>query len=177
MKRMLTLAAVLPIALSASFVSLTASPAQAGDDRVCRGSIGARYVDGNVIVPRGAVCALNGTRVDGDVKVYRNARLVASGVKVGGNIQAGNAKRVVVRMRDGVRSRVDGNIQLKSGTYGGIVAGARVNGDIQLFSNRGRFTVRGNVVDGNLQCKSNSPRPIGGNNRVEGNKENQCRGL
>ncbi|WP_067435803.1 hypothetical protein [Nocardioides jensenii] len=176
MKRMLALAA-LPITLATTFVGISAPAAQAGDDRVCRGAIGARYIDGNVIVPRGATCSLNGTRVDGDVKVYRNARLVASGVKVGGNIQAGHAKRVVVRVRSGVPSRVDGNIQLKAGTNGGVIARARVNGDIQLFSNRGRFTVRGNVVDGNLQCKSNKPRPVGGNNRVEGNKENQCRGL
>lgn len=170
---MKTILAAIPLALAGSL--LVAAPASA-DDRVCRGTIGSKLIDGDVVVPKGASCTLLGTRVDGNVLVKGNATLVARGVKVDGNIQAGNHRRVVVTARDGSKSRVEGSVQLKQGG-GGTLLGMVVNGDIQLFSNDARFTVRGNRVDGNLQCKSNRPKPIGGNNVVEGNKEDQCRGL
>lgn len=170
---MKTFLAAIPLALAGSI--LVAAPASA-DDRVCRGTIGAKAIDGDVVVPKGASCTLLGTRVDGNVLVKGNATLVARGVKVNGNIQADNHRRVVVTTRDGSKSRVEGSVQLKQGG-GGKLLGMVVNGDIQLFGNDARFTVRGNRVDGNLQCKSNRPKPVGGNNVVEGNKEDQCRGL
>ena len=187
----------LPLLLSASM--LTAAPAMA-DDRRCTGSIGAVYVDGNVIVPRGATCTLRGTRVDGNVEVEGNAVLVARGARVQGNIQAANHRRVLVAPRTVnhrvVRSRVGGDVQLESGGRGHVVrtvVGGNiqvkqnrlrqvtnrnvVNGDLQAFSNQGGFRIFGNRIDGNLQCKSNDPRPVGDDNRVSGNKEDQCRGL
>ena len=170
---MKTILAALPLALAGAL--LVAAPAQA-DDRICRGTIGARAIDGNVVVPKGASCTLLGTRVDGNVLVKGNATLVARGAKVDGNIQADNHRRVVVTARNGSKTRVEGSVQLKQGG-GGKLLRLVVDGDIQLFSNDARFTVRGNRVDGNLQCKSTRPRPVGGNNVVEGNKEDQCRGL
>lgn len=177
MKRILTLLLALPLALAS--VLVVSAPAHA-DDRKCRGTIYARYIDGNVIVPKGATCHLKGTRVDGNVEVKRGARLFARGIRVNGNVQATRAKRVEIKLRgNGARARIDGNIQLKNGRNGGLIKRAVVDGDIQLFGNRGgaRFWVKGNVVDGNLQCKSNSPKPRGYNNRVQGDKENQCRGF
>jgi hypothetical protein len=44
-------------------ILLPAGPAQA-EERVCRGSIGAKTVD-NLRVPQGATCTLNGTYVKG----------------------------------------------------------------------------------------------------------------
>jgi hypothetical protein len=163
----------LPLALAGALVAV---PEAYADDRRCAGKIRAMSIDGNVIVPSGRTCKLIGTRVDDNVHVNANAELVAKGVRVGGNIQAENHKRVVVRPRKGVRSRVGGSIQLVQGGGGKLLRNI-VDGDIQLFSNDGRFKVRGNRLDGNLQCKSNRPRPVGGGNVVEGNKEDQCRGL
>lgn len=177
MKRILAALLALPLALAS--VLVLAAPAQA-DDRRCRGTIYARYIDGNVIVPAGATCYLKGTRVDGNVEVRRGARLFARGIRVNGNVQAKYAKRVEIKLRgDGSRSRIGGDIQLENGRNGGLVKRAVVGGDIQLFGNRGgaTFWVKGNIVDGNLQCKNNSPRPKGYNNRVDGNKEGQCRGF
>ena len=148
----------------------TAARAATNDERMCRGTIGARSLDVDIRVPSGATCRLKGTRIDGNVKVNRNATLVAAGVRVGGNIQAENAKSVVV-----TGSRVGGSIQLKQGRVGPInLTRNTIDSDIQLFSNRGKSVISRNVVDGNLQCKSNGPRPTGGANRVEGNKEDQC---
>lgn len=174
MKRILTSLALSGM-VATGLVAVSSAPAQA-DDRICRGTIGKRVVDGNVIVPRGAVCTLNGTTVKGDVEVKRNATVRVKGAYVDGNIQGENHKWVAVRPLNGKRTVVDGNIQLKQGG-GGNILNNRVDGDIQLFSNRGKFTVRNNTVDGNLQCKSNKPKPVGSKNRVKGNKEGQCRGM
>jgi hypothetical protein len=174
MKRLLV---AVPLVVAASVMT---APAAHADDRVCRGTIGASSIDGNVVVPQNATCRLNGTRIDGNVIVESGAKLVASGVRVGGNIQAESHREVVIKPRSvkgkAVRSTVEGSVQLKQGG-GGKILRAVVDSDIQLFTNRGRFEVRGNRVDGNLQCKSNNPRPVGGNNVVQGNKEDQCRSL
>lgn len=173
MTRALAALAALPIV--AAGLVFGAAPAEA-DDTTCRGTIGAESIDGNVIVPKGALCRLIGTRIDGNVHVKSNAILKAKGVRVGGSIQAENHERVVVGPLGGRGSHVDGSIQLKQGG-GGRIAKVDVGSDIQLFSNDGLFVVKGNHVDGNLQCKSNTPRPTGGNNVVQGNKEDQCRKL
>lgn len=185
--------------VGAASILVLSGPAQA-DDRRCSGTIGARSIDGNVIVPRGKTCRLNGTRVDDNVFVRANARLIARGVRVGGNIQADDHQlvRVVRRKVDGrfVRSRVGSDIQLTSGRFSEIrrvVIGGnlqskqnnrqqyavrnRIDGDLQAFSNRNGYRIHRNVIGGNLQCKSNRPRPTGDHNRVEGNKEDQCSGM
>ena len=173
MNRVLAGLAALPFV--AASVALGAAPAQA-DDTTCNGTIGAVTLDGNVIVPEGALCKLIGTRVDGNVHVESGATLKAKGVRVGGSVQAENHERVVLKALTGGRSHVDGSIQLKQGG-GGKIAKTDVGSDIQLFTNGGLFVVESNHVDGNLQCKSNNPKPTGGNNVVQGNKEDQCRDL
>jgi len=170
-----TLAALAALPIVAASLVLGAAPAQA-DDTTCRGTIGANSLDGNVIVPEGALCKLIGTRVDGNVHVESGATLKAKGVRVGGSVQAENHERVVVKSLDGSPSHIDGSIQLKQGG-GGKIAKAHVGSDIQLFTNDGLFEVKANHVEGNLQCKSNTPPPTGGNNVVQGNKEDQCRNL
>ena len=173
MNRVLAGLTALPLMIAC--VALGAAPAHA-DDTTCHGTIGAVSLDGNVIVPEGALCTLIGTRVDGNVHVQSGAALKAKGVRVGGSVQAEDHERVVVKALNGHRSQVGGSIQLKQGG-GGRIAKTDVGSDIQLFTNGGLFVVEGNRVDGNLQCKNNSPKPIGGNNVVQGNKEDQCRDL
>jgi hypothetical protein len=175
-------------AVAATVAAALPATAQA-DERVCRGSIGARTLD-NVRVPTGATCRLTRTYVKGTVTVQRGATLVASRVRVVGNVQGENARNVVVRNA----SRVGGSVQVKQGRRASVLA-SRVNGDIQYDANRGLLVANDNrvggsiqvvgndggariyrnVVIGNLQCKENSPRPRGGGNRVGGSKEDQCR--
>ena len=92
----------------AGALALTAAPAVA-EERVCRGTIGARTVD-NLRVPEGAVCRLRGTLVEGTITVQDGARLDARGVRVIGNVQAEGHRSVVLR-----RSRVGGSVQLVQG--------------------------------------------------------------
>ena len=160
------------VAVTAAVAGLAAPPAAHADERVCRGTIGARSIDGDIKVPSGAICRLVGTRVEGNVKLYRGSTLIATKVVVGGNIQGDNSRRVSV-----TGSRVDGSIQLKSGRGSIQLSGNRVDSDVQLFSNRGPSAVSRNVIGGNLQCKSNVPKPTGSGNRVHGNKEDQCKRL
>ena len=170
LKRTATGIAVTAVCGVSAFGLATAAPAATTDERTCRGTIGARSIDGDVRVPRGTTCRLNGTRVDGNIKVYRNATLVATRVRVGGNVQAENAKRVVV-----TGSRVGGSIQLKQGGSVNLTRNT-VDSDIQLFSNRGRSVVLRNVVGGNLQCKSNRPRPRAAGTAWRATRKTSARG-
>lgn len=183
------------LAMAASLAGLTmaATPAvTVADDFRCVGAKGGRTYDGNVVVPAGKWCKLNGTTVKGNVFVKRNAVVVLVGARVDGNVQskAKWTKKVVVRNRsnidgdiqinDGRRvivknSFIDGNIQLKGNRRLSTVNDNTVEGDIQLFSNRGGFAVWRNRVDGNLQCKNNGNPRRGDDNRVQGDKEGQCR--
>jgi hypothetical protein len=150
----------------AGCLAVTAGPA-VGEERVCRGTIGATTVD-NLRVPDGATCALIRTYVKGTVKVESGAKLVARRVRVVGNVQAENHRSVAL-----ATSTVGGSVQLKQGG-GATVKANRITGDLQSFENRGAQTFRGNRINGNLQCKQNQPAPTGGGNIVGGNKEDQC---
>ena len=176
------------LGLATSGAAILPATAQA-EERVCRGSIGARTLD-NVRVPTGATCRLTRTYVKGTIKVQRGAALVATRVRVVGNVQAEGARTVVVQRR----SRVGGSVQVEQGRRATVrrtvVIGDiqydhnrgylranrnRVGGSIQVIGNSGGAGIFRNRVNGNLQCKENRPRPKGGGNVVGGNKEDQCR--
>jgi len=183
-----------PVGESADEVfSGPAAPLQAGrwqaldDDEVCTDNVG-EVVDGNVIVPDGMECTLEGSRIDGNVLVGIDATLVALGVTVEGNIQAEGARAVIV----GDDTHVDGNIQIK---YGGsvevlgttirgdlqfeenadslTVSESVVGGNLQVFKNSGDIALESNQISGDLQCKENDPAPVGGGNTAA-SKEDQC---
>ncbi len=172
---------------------MVAAPTAQAEERVCRGTIGAKTVD-NVRVPTGATCTLNGTRVEGTIKVENNATLLASGVRVKGNIQSEGFEKI--RVNKG--SRVVGSVQLKNGQSGGLakIASSKINGDLQFESNAARVVANNNTVEANLQavqneggveltgntiaenlqCKENNPPPTGGGNTA-GDREDQCANL
>jgi hypothetical protein len=177
-------------AIVATLLVVPGAPAFA-EERVCRGTIGARTVD-NLRVPQGATCRLNGTFVKGTIKVQRAATLIATNVRVIGNVQGENARNVVVKGG----SRVGGSVQVVQGARARVansqvsgdilydenrgrvsVVSSRIGEDVQAFQNTGGVRIRDNRIQGNLQCKANSPRPTGGGNVVHGNKEDQCRRL
>lgn len=184
-KRMTSIVSLSALALVA--VGLWPATA-AAEERVCRGTIGAKTLD-NVRVPQNATCVFAGTFVKGTVKVERNATLRAEQVQVIGNVQGENARRVTVMQG----SRVGGSVQVVQGGGAKVAnsrvtadilyddnaaplsaVGNRVGGNVQAFQNTGGVEIRRNVIDGNLQCKANQPPPTGGGNVVGGNKEDQC---
>src|ERR687893_312702 len=183
--------------VAAAFAGLLAlavmAPVALAEERVCRGTIGARTVD-NLRVPQDASCTLNGTKVQGTVKVENGATLVANGVRVIGNVQSEGFRSIT--LREG--SRVGGSVQLKNGLDGGTgkVVKTRINGDLQFETNEARTLARnstilanlqavGNTGGGvlennriaeNLQCKENNPPPTGGGKQA-GDKEDQAAAL
>lgn len=52
----------------------------------CSGTAGAVTVPGDLVVPRGSVCELEGTTVEGDVRVAAAGDLILTGARVGGKI-------------------------------------------------------------------------------------------
>lgn len=148
--------------------TLLTTPAHA-DTVDCSGRMGHVSIDGDLRVPSGKPCTLDGTRIEGNVVVGRAATLSARGVRIEGKLQAEDARQISMvassRVGDNIPLERSGAVRLDSVTVGG---------DVQLFANHGALRIAHNRVDGNLQCKSNQRRPTGGGNRVRGNKEDQC---
>lgn len=61
-------------------------PAQAALTTRCVGEAGAVTVPGDLVVPAGKACSLDGTTVQGNVRIAAGADLVASGLTVTGNV-------------------------------------------------------------------------------------------
>ncbi|MDO5681595.1 MAG: hypothetical protein Q4G46_02035, partial [Propionibacteriaceae bacterium] len=89
-------------ALSGSALVMSAPVAEAGD-YTCRGTLTNRSIDGNVVVPTGASCVINGGKIDGNIKVYRNAAVRVTGTTVKGNIEGDRHRSVIAS-----RAYVDG---------------------------------------------------------------------
>lgn len=162
------------------------------DDINCVQSIGAKTIDGNIIVPAGRSCTLNGTKVKGNVELRDRAQiLIQNGANVIGNVQTDGAYRVRI-----LNSTINGDVQLTGISYnqrslilyseiGGtvdwkdnqalfLIQYSDVDSDVKVNQNRGAARVYDNVIGGNLQCQSNAPAPQGARNIVDGNKEDQC---
>jgi hypothetical protein len=188
MRKLLVVALLTLLALTSA---LAIAPQALADATRCRGPLGAVTV-GDLVVPAGATCTLDGTTVRGNIDVRSGATLDATGVSVRGNIQSDGHAAVGV---DGA-SRIAGSIQLQRGGAFNILDTA-VGGDIQVAENRGASSLDANTVgddvhvirhrdgvsitdnqiDGNLQCRDNVPAPTGGGNVVQGNVDGQCRQL
>jgi hypothetical protein len=183
---------VLALSIGAS-LALVGPPAFA-DDVTCTGTIGSQAIDGNVRVPAGATCTLDGTRVDGNVLVGPGATLTTrGGTRIDGNIQDDDNDAGHVRVAG---SWVGGNIQLEQGSSAAITD-TDIDGDLQLESNDGALradrnviggnlqanqntgglTINDNTIDGDLQCQANVPAPTGAGNIVRGDAEDQCASL
>ena len=182
---------LIAVLAAGTVAGLLAPQTAAAEEKVCRGTIGAKTLD-NVKVPQDATCTLKGTKVKGTIKVEEGARLEAVNVDVTGNVQGEGARNVIVRKG----SAVDGSVQVVQGKRARVVnstvnadvlydeqsgrvvvRSSTVGGNVQAFQNSGEVVIRANDIDGNLQCKGNSPAPTGGNNDVQGNKEDQCKKL
>ena len=194
MKRMLTLCASVPLALTA----LTGSAA--AEEVSCPPNRGAVTLDNVRVI---GSCTMTRTNVQGNIVVEDNAALYARGVRVIGSVQSEGATRIrlVPDATTGQETGINGDVQIKNSAGTTLVSqiqdaqiggtaliddnqvphnlyGNNVGGDVQVFQNDGVVRIRDNTIDGNLQCKANNPNPIdGGGNVVHGNAEDQCAGF
>jgi hypothetical protein len=146
---------------------------------------------GEIEVPAGQVCVLQGTYVDGNIKLNRGSVLDARDVTVIGNVQAEGAASVLlagassltgsVQIKQGRRAtivgaRIDGDLQFDANSDALLAAGNQVAGNIQVVGNRGGVRLDENRANGNLQCKENLPAPRGSGNTAA-SIEDQCRDM
>ena len=153
-------------------------------------AIGARTV-GDLEVPAGRVCVLQGTRVGGSVRLNPGSVLDARDVVVSGSVLADRSASVVLAgdsiVNASVRlvgvdrvalvgTRIDGLLVLQAGRGLAVAEGNRVGGDLQLQSNLGGAILADNRINGRLQCGGNQPLPTGAGNQASA-LEGQCAGL
>lgn len=96
-------------------------PAHAALTTQCVGEAGAVTVPGDLVVPAGKACSLNGTTVDGNVRVAAGADLVGNGITVTGNVNA--QADAYLDLTD---STVAGNV-INRGAYGVYLDGTTLN--------------------------------------------------
>ena len=105
----------------AGFAASGSAPAQAALTTHCVGEGGDVTVPGDLVVPQGEACSLEGTTNNGNVRIAAGADLVGEGITVNGNI--------VVR-EDGyldlAGSTVDGNV-VNRGSFGVYLDGTDLN--------------------------------------------------
>lgn len=146
---------------------------------------------GEIEVPPGQVCVLQGTRVNGNLRLNPGSVLDARDVQLLGNLQADAAASVLlagssaiggsVQIRQGgvasiVGTRITGDLQFDSQAGAVLAQGNQLGGSLQALGNRGGVLLNQNRVTGNLQCKDNQPEPRGSGNTAA-SAEDQCRNL
>jgi hypothetical protein len=159
-------------------LALTCSAAMA--DVRLTGTVGARTIDDNVIIPQNSACTLNGTIIKGNVWVASGARLVANGARIIGNVQSYGGRLIHLREQTYVNGDVQGertysvivnsgtgvggNVQIKEATAPTdvdalLVYTSSVDGDVQAEKSYGRLRVIQSTVRGNLQFVENRSGP------------------
>jgi hypothetical protein len=98
-------------------------------DRACVGLIGPETIEGNIVVPPGALCDLAGTRVLGNVYVREEAVLIANQADVRGNIEAERDAFV-----DLTETTVGGTLALRE-SFGTLVGGSSIGGNVEARGN------------------------------------------
>lgn len=134
---------------------------------------------GEIDVPPGQVCVLQGTQVNGNIKLNRGSVLDARDISVIGNIQADDAASVLLAgassltgsvqvIRGGsatiIGVAITGDLQFDNNPGDILAQGNRVNGNVQVTNNRGALVIKNNRAGGNLQCTGNNPVPTGSGN-------------
>jgi hypothetical protein len=171
----------------------------AGAVTSCTTTISDKRIDGDLVVPAGKACDLEGVTVTGSVHVGQSASFSAQHKSVGstailGDVIAVNCAGVTwfssVFVGENVQiegcssptilngSTITGDFECLADTGGCDVAGSTVGGNMQVNNNGVLVALEGNYIGGNLQCVGNSSSAlleIGGNT-VAGHTQGQCAG-
>lgn len=158
---------------------------------VCKDSLGAVEVPGNLTVPRNRTCRLEGTAIGGRVTVNRGASLIATDARFGQGISAHGFDRIEL-----LRGRAEGRPRLwtyetrstESRVIDFVLSGGRtvniesgpINGAYYLLGIRGQVTVKGLYLDlGFISCTGNKRTPDVSRISAEsvGKLQGQCAGL
>jgi len=174
-----TLAAAFVCAVTLFFGPSIASAAQASAakastaKRQCNGTLVGKVV-GDVVVPPGGACVLDGATVTGDVTVGADAWAHAQSATingdytcdgcryahlydsfVGGNYSSSEA----TQENQIVGSLISGVLRFKGNDAFITIDGNHVGRDIILDRNTGDGSIVDNTISGNLRCRANVPAP------------------
>jgi hypothetical protein len=165
----------------------------AAADTTCPPNLNNTTVNGNVIVPAGQSCFMQGATVTGNVQVQTNAALTfvaplppstivgnvsvgtgasfnadSGGLTIDGNFKANQCVTADMNSED----TVGGNVQIQYCTRGVAVTNSNIGGNVTC-NNSGICDIFGNKVNGNAEVNDNSSAAVG-NNRIGNNLE--CQG-
>jgi hypothetical protein len=145
----------------------------------CARSLGAVEVDGDVLVPRGKTCRMDGTTISGRVTVSSGATLVARDAHFEEGISAHLFDRVELRGGSGGGPTWGADIVLDGGRDV-VLRDAPVHSDYYLIGNTGRVEIVGlSLIEGSVYCADNTHRPTvrGVSAESPGVLQGQCAGL
>ena len=185
--------------VSAPLIGLLTSASAIAAPTSCTTILSDKTIDGDLIVPAGKGCELDGVTVIGNVHVGIGASFFTQISSAGrtiilGNVIADNCADIAWAPS----VYISGNVQIVgcagpsyvqvTGTITGNVAclnnpasceieNATVGGDLQVNNNSGGATVTGNYVGGNLQSVGNASGALTvSGNHVAGTRQGQCSG-
>ena len=127
--------------------AITPAAGAAGSQRPreCNGTIEGGAVNGDLVVPEGASCVLNGTKVRGDVRLAYGARLDAENVWITGHLRI--SEQAGGNLDD---TRVGGNVEL-GGTWAHLdMSGGSIGGRVRV-EDAERINLLGTTVDGDVR--------------------------
>ncbi len=175
-------------ALMLLFGPSIASAAQASAaKRQCNGTLVGKVV-GDVVVPPGGSCLLDGATVTGDVTVGADAWAHAQSATINGDytcdrcrfahlydsIVGGNYRiSEATQENQIIGSVISGTLRLKGNDAFITVDGNHVGRDLTLDGNTGDSSIVDNTISGNLQCRDNVPPPASTGNTAK-NFKGQC---
>jgi hypothetical protein len=160
MTRLLLLSAV--AALAALAVGSVSAGAGGASAFVCSGNFFNPVVNGDVVVPTGADCELNGTgKVTGNVRVESGGRF-GSEVDIDGNVVGEPGNSGVLLAGD----VVGGNVKVDDGVLLEIHFAAHVRGNVDANDTAGVHLHTASVVDGNVSI-TDTPAPADSDTHVD----------
>ena len=192
MQRLISASAGFVCAVTLLFGPSIASAAQASAakasaaKRQCNGTLVGKVV-GDVVVPPGGACLLDGATVTGDVTVGADAWAHAQSATINGDYTCdrcrfahlydstvGGNYRISEATQENqiIGSVISGTLMLKA-SDAFIIDGNHVGKDLRFDGNTGNSSIVENTISGNLRCRDNVPPPASMGNTAK-NFKGQC---
>lgn len=173
--------------------AVTAAPALARNFQCQNQTLGATTVVGNLVVPYGAYCDLNGTHVTGNAEVDPTAGLLSDqGATIDGNVHVahngqfaefngstvgGNLQCDQCSVADVDNSAVNGNLDDNALNQGAIIQTSHIGGNLHIHNATDAgfgFQITNNTIGGDLEFDHNTGAADISNNTIA--KKLDCNG-
>jgi hypothetical protein len=156
-------------------IMLAALPAARAAETTCT-TVMTGTVNGNLVVPAGTQCSLNGATVTGNVTVGKGAQLLIFAGTIYGNIQAHQCNSVFLTSF-GTAISVGGNLQIQNCTGtgdngysdSGLPGTIEIDGNFQCQNNTAPCLAEGGTVLNNVQVNDNTGPAFIENAMIHGN--------